>query len=184
VRQTFTEDDEHRCTDVLWEQLPDGTANMPVNASERDHWTWQGDRLISRLVTSAADPTDVRSEITYTYDENGDLAATVVDGFPKLQGAAVRANRDGVADYVARTVALPDGSRWVESLVFRAYTNATVIRNGQPAGAERRRWRYSPGCRALQFPRRTSHRCEFQPQKVELDTHWEDPFTSAIPQWP
>lgn len=183
ARRTFTEDDEHRCTDVLWQQLPDVTADGSVSASERDHWTWQGDRLVSRLVTNGADASDVRSEITYTYDENGDLAATVMDGIPKLQGATLRASRDGVADYVARTVTLPDGSRWVESLLFNLFTNATVTRNGQPVAAERRRWRYSPGCRALHFPRRTSHHCEFQQQVAELDTHWEDPFISAIPIW-
>jgi hypothetical protein len=184
VRQTFTEDDQHRCTDVLWETLADPSSETPTGDSERDHWTWQGDRLVSRLVTNATDPSDVRSEITYTYDANGELVATVVDGIPKLPGSSVRANRDGVADYVVRTVALPDGSRWVDSLLFRStFSNATVTRNGQPATAERRRFNYSPGCGAVQVPRRTSRRCEFQPRTFEVEIHWDDPFTTPYPRW-
>jgi len=183
VRRTFSEDDEHRCTDILWETLPN-LNDLTVSASEREHWSWQGDRLVSRLVTSATDATDVRSEVTFTYDENGDLSATVVDGFPKVPGGTVRAKRDGIADYVLRTVALPDGSRWVESLIFRPeFTNATVTRNGQPTIVQRRRFYLSPGCRSVQLPRRTSHRCEFQPQTPEFELHWDDPYTTPIPAW-
>ena len=54
--QSFTEDAQHRCSDVLWEGT-DSFGNLVAGKTELDHWTWQGDRLVSRVTTNGADPT-------------------------------------------------------------------------------------------------------------------------------
>jgi hypothetical protein len=76
---------------------------------------------------------------------------------------------------------LEDGSRWIESLDFKALqTDANVVRDGKLAPAARRRWNYSPGCHGVQPPRRTSTRCQFEPVAVQVDVRWDDPFTTPI----
>jgi hypothetical protein len=179
--QSFTEDAEHRCSDVLWEGV-DGAGNL-TGKTELEHWTWDGDRLVSRVTTSGADPGQVVSVVTFTYDADGALSATVVDGYATLppRGNPVKAVSDGIADYVVRSVALADGSRWVESLDFKATpTDANVVRDGTLTPAARRRWNHSPGCRGVQPPRRTSRRCQFEPVQNQLDVRWDDPYTTPI----
>ena len=151
--QSFTEDAQHRCSDVLWEGT-DSFGNLVAGKTELDHWTWQGDRLVSRVTKNGDDPTQVLSVVTYTYDAEGSLSATVVDGYATLpQNNPKKAIADGIADYVVRSVALPDGSRWVESLDFKALqADANVVRDGALAPAARRRWNYSPGCHSVQPP--------------------------------
>lgn len=178
--QVFTEDSQHRCTDVVLQVPPDPSTNTP-EASELEHWTWVGDQLISRVVTDGADPTVVRSEATYTYDADGTLASTVVDGYSILprRTRTVRASHDGVADYVVRSVALGDGSRWVESLELGSKTpDANVVRDGKLTPAARLRWNDSPACRMAQPPRRTSHRCQFERTTFQISVRWDDPYVT------
>ena len=179
--QIFTEDAQHRCSDVLWEGV-DNFGNLVAGKTELDHWTWEGDRLVSRVTTNGDDPTQVLSVVTYTYDAEGMLSATVVDGYATLpQATPKKAIVDGIADYVVRSVALGDGSRWVESLDFKAFqADANVVRDGTLAPAARRRFNYSPGCRSVQPPRRTSTRCQFEPVQNQLSVRWDDPFTTPI----
>ena len=120
--------------------------------------------------------------VTYTYDAEGTLSATVVDGYANLpQSRPMKAIPDGVADYVVRSVALADGSRWVESLDFKALqADANVVRDGKLAPAARRRWNYSPGCHGVQPSRRTSTRFQFEPVQNQLDVRWDDPYTTPI----
>ena len=182
--RTFTEDAQHRCKDVKWQNI-DGTG-YPKGTTELDHWTWEGDRLVARATTNGADPTQILSAVSYAYDADGTLSATVVDGFaPLAQVTPIKAVHDGVVDYVVRTVALPDGSRWIEAIEFWssvAYmADANVVRNGQLTPARRLRWNRSPGCRGLPFPRRTSSRCRFEPVDNQLSVYWDDPFTTPIP---
>ena len=177
----FTEDSQHRCSDVLWKQVDD-IGNIPVGTTERDHWTWDGTRLLSRVTTDGADPSTILSEVTYTYAADGTLAATVVDGAGRLAqpGSALR-KHDGAADYVVRTVALPDGSRWIESLDFHYYLpDANVVRDGKVTAAGRKRWNHSPGCRNVLPARRTRTRCQFEPIGNQLDGGWDDPYTPPL----
>ena len=179
--QTFTEDAQHRCSDVLWEGT-DTFGNLVAGKTELDHWTWDGERLVSRVTTNGADPPQVLSVVTYTYDAEGTLSATVVDGYATLpQSHPMKAIPDGVADYVVRSVALADGSRWIESLDFKALqADANVVRDGKLAPAARRRWNHSPGCHGVQPSRRTSTRCQFEPVQNQLDVRWDDPYTTPI----
>lgn len=179
--RTFTEDAQHRCSDVLWETV-DTTGGSPVGFTELEHWTWEGDRLVSRVTTNGADPSQVVSVVTYAYDAEGTLAATVVDGYARLsQGGSSVGLLDGTADYVVRSIAQPDGSRWVEMLDFHYFQpNANVVRDGKLASAYRLRWNYSPGCRDVHPARRTSTRCQFEPIVGQLGVHWDDPYTTQI----
>ena len=93
----------------------------------------------------------------------------------------MKALHDGIADYVVRSVVLADGSRWVESLDFKALqTDANVVRDGKLTSAGRRRWNYSPGCHGVQPPHRPSTRCQFEPIQNQLDVRWDDPYTTPI----
>jgi hypothetical protein len=183
--QTFTEDAQHRCSDVLWESV-DNFGNLVAGKTEVEHWTWEGDRLVSRVTTNGADPAQISSVVTYTYDADGIVSATVVDGYATIpprssQGNSMKAIPDGIADYLVRSVALADGSRWVESLDFTPFeADANVVRDGKLTSAARRRWNYSPGCRGVQPPRRTSTRCQFEPLQNQLDVRWDDPYTTPI----
>lgn len=175
---TFTEDAQHRCSDVLWKV--EDTTSAAAGSSEREHWTWEGNRLVSRVTTNGAAPNEVRSVVTFSYDANGDLASTVVDGYPSLaQAGTGRAPVDGIADYVVRTVALPDGTRWLEELDFHYYQlDAKVVRAGTVTPVARRRWNYSAGCRGVEPARRTSTACQFEPVQNQLDVRWHDPYTT------
>jgi hypothetical protein len=179
--RTFTEDAQHRCSEVLWEKLDDA-GGTPTGTTELEHWTWEGERLLSRVTTSGADPNQVRSVVTYTYDATGALATTVVDGYGTLsQGNSINAVPDGITDYLVRTVALTDGSRWIESVDFHYYQpDANVVRDGKLTPAGRLRWNLSPGCRDVHPPRRTSTSCQFEPIQNQLDVHWDDPYTTPI----
>ena len=55
---------------------------QPERACTRrvDHWVYEGDRLASRIITNIKDAKEIRGIITYSYDAEGTLAATVVDG--------------------------------------------------------------------------------------------------------
>jgi len=178
---TFTEDAQHRCSDVRWE-IVDDHGGAPLGTIELEHWTWEGNRLMSRVTTSGADPGQVSSVVTYTYDADGTLASTVVDGFASLaQASAMTKGPDGIVDYLVRTVALADGSRWVESFDFHYYQpDANVVRAGQLTPAGRKRWNFSPGCRDVHPARRTSTSCQFEPLSNQLGVHWEDPYTTPI----
>ncbi len=182
--QTFTEDAQHRCSDVLW-QATDTAANFIAGKTEAEHWTWEGDRLVSRVTTNSSDPPQVLSVVTYAYDAEGILSATVVDGYatipPVPPTTPKKSTPDGSADYVVRSVALPDGSRWVESLDFTTYQpDANVLRNGTLTPASRRRWNYSPGCHDVQPPHRTTTSCQFEPSQNQLEVRWDDPYTTPI----
>jgi hypothetical protein len=182
--QTFAEDAQHRCSDVLW-QATDTFGNFVAGKTELDHWTWEGDRLVSRVTTNGTDPTQALSVVTYAYDAEGILSATAVDGYATLPplppNTPKKSIADGSADYVVRSVALADGSRWVESLDFTTYQpDANVVRNGTSTPAARRRWNYSPGCHGVQPPRRTSTRCQFEPIQNQLEVRWDDPYTTPI----
>ena len=129
--QTFTEDAQHRCSDVLWEGT-DSFGNLVAGKTELEHWTWEGDRLVSRVTTNGADPSQVVSVVTYTYDGDGALSATVVDGYatppaeqfaeggPRrdrgLRGSIGGARRRQSMDRVVRFQDIPGGrergSRW------------------------------------------------------------------------
>jgi len=178
--RTFTEDDQHRCSDVLW-GTADATGTSLVGYTELEHWTWEGDRLVSRVTTNGADPSQVLSVVTYAYDAEGTLAATVVDGYARLpQAGSSLGVLDGTADYVVRSVAQPDGSRWVETLDFHYFEpDANVVREGKLTSVRRLRSNYSPGCRDVHPGRRTSKRCQFEPI-VNLGADWDDPFTTPI----
>ena len=65
---------------MLWQNV-DTVSNVPAGKTELEHWTWEGDRLVSRVTTDGVDPTQVLSGVTYTYDADGALSATVVDGY-------------------------------------------------------------------------------------------------------
>lgn len=179
--RTFTEDAQHRCSDVLWEKIDDA-GGTPTGTSELEHWTWEGYRLVSRVTTNGADPNQVRSVVTYAYDAAGILATTVVDGYASLpQGNSNNAVPDGITDYLVRTVALADGSRWVEALDFHYYMpDANVVRAGKLTPAGRLRWNFSPGCRDVHPPRRTSTTCQFEPVQNQLGVRWDDPYTTPI----
>lgn len=87
----------------------------------------------------------------------------------------------GVGGPTASGGTAADGSRWVESLDFKAFqADANVVRDGTLAPAARLRWNYSPGCRGVQPPRRTSTRCQFEPVQNQLDVRWDDPYTTPI----
>ena len=177
----FSRDSEGRCSDVAWSI---GGASL----SEVDHWTYSGDKLVSRVVTNMADATDVRATIAYSYDSEGALASTVVDGrldFPDAANAPTP-RRDGIADYVVRTVKQSDGSRWVETLDFElsgSVNNARVMRNGTSTAALRVRWYLSPACEALSLPRHTSTACEFERPLASMPLGWHNPLVTPIPTW-
>jgi len=180
VARTFTEDAQHRCSDVLWQTL-DAVSDAPTGASELEHWNWEGNRLVSRVTTNGADPTQVRSVATYTYDATGTLATTVVDGYVRSQTGSRISVPDGITDYLVRTVTMADGSRWVEALDFFYYQpDAKVVRAGTLTPAGRLRWNYSPGCRDVHPPRRTSTACQFEPVQHQLAVLWDDPYTTPI----
>ena len=155
---------------------------------EVDHWTFAGGKLASRMVTNKDDPTDVRAVMTYGYDADGALATTVVDGrldFPDA-GNVPSPRRDGVADYVVRTVKQADGSRWIEILDFElgdSDNNARVKRNGTLTGAFRLRWYLSPACEALSLPRHTSQDCEFERPLAAMPVGWHNPLVTPIQLW-
>ena len=174
----FSRDDRGRCSDVVW------SIRQP-SLVEVDHWTYVGDKLASRVVTNMNDPGDVRAVMTYSYDSEGDLAATVVDG--RLDMPDVSAHlpfRDAIADYVVRSVKQPDGSRWVEILDFELDTNnARVMRNGTLAAAFRYRWNFSLACEALSLPRHTSQDCEFERPTPMMPLGWHNPLLTPIQLW-
>jgi hypothetical protein len=180
ARLTYSRDDQGRCSDVLW-------AIAGTSLVENDHWTFDGDELVSRVVTNVNDPNDVRGVMTYAYDAEGTLAATVVDGrldFPDSTAPSPR--RDGIADYVVRTVKQPDGSRWVETLDFEftnARNNAHVMRNGQSTAVLRFRWYFSPACEALSLPRHKPKDCEFERPLAMMPLGWHDPLQTPIQSW-
>lgn len=178
---TFGRDAQGRCSDVTW-AIP-----TPM-AIELDHWTYVGDKLASRVVTNMSDPKDVRAVMTYGYDSDGALALTVVDGrleFPAgATGRVPKHPRDGVPDYVVRTVKQPDGSRWIETLDFELDTNnAMVTRGGTPTPAFRYRWYLSPACEALALPRHTSQDCEFERPTPMMPLGWHNPLSTPIQMW-
>jgi hypothetical protein len=176
---SFTRGSASRCSDVVW------TFGQPA-LSEVDHFTYLGDKLVSRTVTLASDPNDVRAVINYAYAADGTLAATAVDGrleFP--DDSRAHPARDGVVDYVVRSAKQPDGGRWVELFDFRAdgaSPNSRVIRQGTAADAWRVRWYLSPGCEAMALPRHSSQDCEFErPLPSLLPRSWHDPLATPIP---
>jgi hypothetical protein len=178
---SFTRDGEGRCSDVVWTI---GSASLV----EVDHWTFANGKLASRVVTNRDDPTDVRAVMTYGYDADGALATTVVDGRLDFPDASNAPNplRDGVADYVVRTVKQTDGSRWVEILDFElgnSSNNARVNRNGTLTGAFRLRWYLSPACEALSLPRHTSQDCEFERPLASMPLGWHNPLVTPIQLW-
>ena len=155
---------------------------MVAGKTELEHWTWEGERLVSRVTTNGADPSQVLSVVTYTYDADETLSATVVDGYATLpQSNSMKVVPDGIVDYVVRLVALADGSRWVESFDFKTFqADANVVRDGKLTSAARRRWNQSPGCQGVQPPRRTTTKCQFEPIQNQLDVRWDDPYTTSI----
>jgi hypothetical protein len=180
--QTFSRDDQMRCHDVRWEVPSDSRSNRP-SIVEVDRWTYQNDRLVSRTVTNEADPSDVRSVITYAYDADGTLASTVVDGYPDIPQPyqITMPMRDGLADYVVRTLAQPDGSRWLEVIEFKSSGDVTLSRNGAATAAFVLRFNFSPGCRALVLPRHTNQDCEFERPFFTLPLGWDNPYTTPVP---
>lgn len=182
--ESFTEDAQQRCTDVAWTPVSDPSS--PAAIIEREHLTWDGTRLLSRVTTDGADPTKVLAEATYTYDADGLLSTTVVDGFAPLPirpGSSATAPHDGITDFLVRAVTLPDGSQWVEAIDFHYYLpDGKAVRDGKPTAAGRWRWHHSPGCRGTHQPRRTSTHCRYEPTENELDVDWQDPFTTQIPR--
>jgi len=182
---SFARDDQGRCSDVTW-SIPTDDATRVPNRHEVDHWTYAGDKLTSRVVTNRDAPYDVRAVMTYTYDANGDLATTVVDGRLDIPegGTVPTAKRDGVTDYVVRSVKLADGSRWVEIVDFSSTEpNATVARDGVPARATRFCWNFSPACEALPLPKHTSQDCEFERPTPMMPLGWSNPLMTPLPLW-
>ena len=182
---TFARDDRGRCSDVTWSIGTNDPAKVPARR-EVDRWTYAGDKLVSRVVTNLDDPTDVRGVITYSYDADGTLATTVVDGRLDIPQDSYlpTPRRDGVTDYVVRTVKLPDGSRWVEIVDF-VWTspNANVIRDGTLTAATRYRWNFSPGCASLPLPTHTSRDCEFERPTPMMPLGWSNPLMTPLPRW-
>jgi hypothetical protein len=183
--QFFSRDGQRRCEEVRWHVNANESSQTPA-ITEVDRWSYAGGRLVSRVVTNVADPTDVRSAITYTYDADGTLSATVVDGYPDIPQPypVARARHDGLADYVVRTVTLPDGSRWLEAVELDrdgADASVTVRRNGVPTRAARWRWHFSPQCGALALPRHTNQDCEFERPFYILPLGWDNPYTTPVP---
>jgi|GEM_PF-2436975 len=181
--QIFSRDGQGRCEAVRWQVAADENSQT-LGMTEVDRWSYEGDRLVSRVITNVADPTDVRSEITYVYDADGTLSATVVDGYPDIPQPypVTRAQHDGLADYVVRTVALPDGSRWLEALELGrdGTVSIDVRRNGVSIRAARWRWNFSPRCGALALPRHTNQDCEFERPFFILPLGWDNPYTTPI----
>lgn len=175
----FSRDSEGRCSDVVW-TIPQS------QLVEVDHWTHQGDKLVSRTVSLVDEPSNVRAVITYAYGVDGTLAATAVDGrldFP--DSYLPTPPRDGAVDYVLRTSKQSDGSRWIEQLDFSLAgerNNARVVRQGALADAFRIRWYLSPACEALSLPRHTSQACEFErPLPSRAPLSWHNPLVTPIP---
>ena len=175
---TFSPDAQGRCGDVVW-------GIREPSLVEVDHWTYVGDKLASRVVTNMNDASDVRAVMTYAYDSEGNLAATVVDGRLDMPDVSSHpARRDGIADYVVRSVKQPDGSRWVEILDFELDTNnAHVMRNGTLTPAFRYRWYSSPACEALSLPKHTSQDCEFERPTPMMPLGWHNPLLTPIQLW-
>jgi hypothetical protein len=177
----FSRDGEGRCSDVVW-------TIAGASLTEVDHWTYEAGKLVSRVVTNMNNPADVRAVMTYAYDADGALATTVVDGrldFPDASSAPAP-RRDGIADYVVRTVKLSDGGRWVEMLDFEladSRNNAHVQRGGDLTAAFRMRWYFSPACEALAMPRHTSHDCEFERPLASMPLSWHNPLVTPIQLW-
>jgi len=182
---SFARDDRGRCSDVTW-SVPTADPTVIATMHEVDHWTYDGDKLVSRVVTNLDDPTDVRGVIMYSYDADGMLASTVVDGRLDIPQDSYlpRAQRDGVTDYVVRTVKLSDGSRWVEIVDF-VWTspNASMSRDGAPTAATRYRWNFSPGCASLPLPTHTSQDCEFERPTPMMPLGWSNPLMTPVPLW-
>lgn len=182
---SFARDDQGRCSDVTWQVGTTDPTKVPAR-HEVDHWTYQGGQLTSRVVTNLDDPTDVRAVMTYGYAADGTLATTVIDGRLDIPQDAYlpTAKRDGVTDYVVRTVKLPDGSRWVEIVDFVASSpNAKLVRDGTPTAATRYRWNFSPACDALPLPRHTSQDCEFERPTPMMPVGWSNPLVTPLPMW-
>ena len=182
---SFARDQQGRCSDVTW-SIPGSDPGLVPTRHEVDHWTYVGDKLTSRVVTNLDDPTDVRGVMSYTYDADGNLATTVVDGRLDMPQDSYypTAKRDGVTDYVVRSVKLADGSRWVEIVDF-VWTspNATLARDGVRTRATRYRWNFSPGCAALPLPKHTSQDCEFERPTPMMPLGWSNPLMTPLPLW-
>ena len=178
---TFDRDDRGRCSLVKWGARGE-TIDQPA-IRETTSWTYLNDRLAAQITTATDDPADVRCEVSFSYDAKGTLAATVVDGYADIPQPwpIVKPPRDGVADYVVRTLEQPDGSRWLEAIDFaRTTTNARVLRDDIATPAFRWRWHLSAGCGALALPRHTSQDCEFERPFNLLPLGWDNPYQTPI----
>ena len=166
------------CWQVREDSNPSGAA-----LEENDHWIYEGDRLASRVITNINDAKEIRGVITYSYDTEGTLAATVVDGaldFPQPSPVEKPA-RDGLADYIVRTKKQPDGGRWIEVLRFTTDGKARITRNGTMASANRWRYFLSPGCAALPLPVHTSQDCEYERPTSMMPLGWNNPYVTPVP---
>jgi hypothetical protein len=180
---TFSRDTAGRCSEVLWQVRDDLNRPSPTVIEEIDHWNYAGDQLTSRVITNIKDATDIRGVITYSYDADGTLAATVVDGaldFPQPYPVE-KPVRDGLADYIVRTQKQADGGRWIEVLRFGSDGKAKVTRNGTVASAFRWRYFLSPGCAALALPVHASQDCEYERPTSMMPLGWNNPYVTPVP---